>query len=333
MAQLITNIVQNVGGGIGLASEAYKAHKANKTQLKSKTNLQQQEPLPGNEISVPDRDEEAWELDEAQNDLIGEIEIQATDEATDPGTLADAFISRLPVSSSPAEPSLPREKLPFSVIIPQRRPADRSRGFVRAYPPILDTRGIDQTTFIDFIETFNKSTQASKWIAALNLASIGTIWLPTVTSILVSMAITAATTAAMEVQGRYKTNKFLDKTNKEFFMPKGLFCLVLTWNPDTNDARTAVDFNGMAAKVMNTQNESFMTSLRKSNGKTYGEFQWPETAPLIYPGLDALASVSGQEAQSTKSSLKKKRHFVEGYMYRRAQAKFVSSSVNPFVNQ
>lgn len=145
------------------------------------------------------------------------------------------------------------------------------------------------------------------------------------------MAITAATTAAMEVQGRYKTNKFLDKMNKGFFMPKGLFCLVLTWNPDTDEARTAVDFNGMAAKVMNAQNESFITALRKSNGKTYGEFQWPETAPLIYPGLDALASTTGQGVASTKTSLQKKRRFVEDYMDRRAQAKFVSGDIELFV--
>ncbi|KAG9856181.1 hypothetical protein KCU98_g1618, partial [Aureobasidium melanogenum] len=324
MSQIIINLVQGVGGGIGFVSEAYKAHKANKTQSKTETDLQQQDTSIGNGVSAANPEEEVWELDEAQNDLIGEPEIQLTDEATDPGTLADAFISRLPLVLPPAEPPLPRGKLPFSIIIPQRRPADRSRGLVRAYPPILESRGIDQTTFIDFIETFNKSTQATKWIAALNLASIGTIWLPTVTSILVSMAITAATTTAMEVQGRYKTNKFLDKMNKGFFIPKGLFCLVLTWNPDTDEARTAVDFNGMAVKVINKQNGSPMTSLRKSNGKTHGEFQWPVTAPLIYPDSDTLVSTPG--ASSTKSSLQKKRRFVEDYMDRRAQAKFAKDN-------
>lgn len=329
MAQIVTNIVQKVGGGIGFASEAYKAHMANKTQLKTETGFQQQELRQNDQVPTVGPEEEAWELDEAQNDLVGAPQTQMTDEAIDPGTLADAFVSRLPPSLTPAELSHPREKLPFPIILPQRRPADRSRGMVSAYPPILETRCIDQATFIDFIETFNKSTQASKWIAALNLASIGTIWLPTVTSILVSMAITAATTAAMEVQGRYKTNKFLDKINKGFFMPRGLFCLVLTWNPDTDDARTAVDFSSMAAKAMNSKNGSSITSLRKSNGKTYGEFQWPETAPLVYPGLDALASTPGQSAQSTKSFLKKKRQFVEDYMDRRAQARFVSQAIDP----
>ncbi|KAG9945985.1 hypothetical protein KCU85_g6857, partial [Aureobasidium melanogenum] len=158
MTHIITNIVQNVGGGIGFVSEAYKAHKANKTQSKSETDSQQQENSICDAVSARNSEEEAWALDEAQDDLIGEPQAQNTDEATDPATLADAFISRLPPSLTAAEPPLPREKLPSPIIIPQRRPKDRSRGLVRAYPPILETRGIDQTTFIDFIETFNKST-------------------------------------------------------------------------------------------------------------------------------------------------------------------------------
>ncbi|KAI5197063.1 hypothetical protein AUEXF2481DRAFT_91290 [Aureobasidium subglaciale EXF-2481] len=321
MAQLISGIVETIGGGIGLASESYKAHKANKIRLQPDEASQQPEPSPGRERPANEFEEEAWELDEAQDELVGIPRNREADEPADPATFAETFISRLPPYSFEDLPAS-QEKLPFPIIIPQRRPTDRSRGVVRAYPPILSDRGIDQATFIDFIETFNKSTQASKWIAALNLASIGTIWLPTVTSILVSMAITAVTTAAMEVQGRYKTNTFLDKINKDFFMPRGLFCLVLTWNPDNADARTTVGFNNIAAKAMSGDNEQFMSSLRKSNGKTYGEFQWPEVAPLIYPGLDVLAATSDEEGRKKKSSLKTKRGFVEDYMDRRAQAKF-----------
>lgn len=127
----------------------------------------------------------------------------------------------------------------------------------------------------------------------------------------------------MEIQGRYKTNRFLDKVNKEFFMPKRLFCLVLTWNPETEDARTTVDFDAMAKKVIEN-GKNPLAALRKSNGKTYGEFKWPETAPPIYPVLDDLATASDAEGQAKKSSLQKKRRFVEDYMDRRAQAKFVS---------
>jgi hypothetical protein len=321
MAHIISGLVQNVGGGIGLVSEAYKARRASKTQKQAKTDQFQLGSSSENVTTIHDATEEAWELDEAQDEITSSPETTEPNEPTDPINLADAFISRLLLSPSPFP--LTRQTLPFPIVIPQRRPKDRSRGMIKAYPPILSTRSIDQPTFLDFLSTFNKSTQATKWIAALNLASIGTIWLPTVTSILVSMAITAATTAAMEVQGRYKTNRFLDKVNKEFFMPKGLFCLVLTWNPETSDARTTVDFEGLAAKVME-KDKNPLASLRKSNGKTYGEFQWPETAPLIYPSLGHLAASSDEGMQAKKSSLQKKRRFVEDYMDRRAQAKFVS---------
>jgi hypothetical protein len=322
MAHIISGLVQNVGGGIGLVSEAYKARKANKTQKQADTNLSRDESMSDHTTATFDL-EEAWEFDEAQDDLTSTPGIGEPDETTNPITLAEAFLLRLSPSQY-TTPALPTQKLPFPIIIPQRRPTDRSRGMIKAYPPILSTRDIDQATFLDFLDTFNKSTQATKWIAALNLASIGTIWLPTVTSILVSMAITAATTAAMEVQGRYKTNRFLDRINKEFFIPKGLFCLVLTWNPEMSDARTTVDFEDIAKKVIQTGRNP-MTSLRKSNGKTYGEFQWPEIAPLIYPGLDDLAAASGKTDKAKKSSLQKKRQFVEDYMDRRAQATFVSS--------
>jgi predicted GIY-YIG superfamily endonuclease len=318
MAQIISNLVQNVGGGIGFVSEAYKASKASKTQKQAETNSHQLENSPC-DTTTHDPHEEVWELDEAQDDLIGKPETTEPNESTDPITLAEAFLVRLPPSSPPAT----HQKLPCPIIIPQRRPTDRSRGIITAYPPILSTRSISQATFLDFLSAFNKSTQATKWIAALNLASIATVVLPTVTSILVSMAITAATTAAMELQGRYKTNRFLDKVNKEFFMPKGLFCVVLTWNPESQDARTAVDFEAMAKKVMEREKNP-LAALRRSNGKTYGELRWPETAPLIYPALDNLATASDAEGQAKKSSLQKKRRFVEDYMDRRAQAKFVS---------
>jgi hypothetical protein len=317
MAQIISNLVQNVGGGIGFVSEAYKAHKANKTQKQADANSHQLEDSPS-DTAPHDADEEAWKLDEAQDDITSP-ETMDPNESTDPTTLAEAFISRLP----PSLPPTTHQNLPYPIIIPQRRPTDRSRGIITAYPPILSTSSISQATFLDFLSTFNKSTQATKWIAALNLASIATVCLPTITSILVSMAITAATTATLEIQGRYKTNRFLDKVNKEFFMLKGLFCLVLTWNPETKDASTTVDFDAVARKVME-KGKNPLKALSKSNGKTYGEFQWPETAPLIYPTLDHLATASDAEGQAEKSSLQKKRRFVEDYMDRRAQAKFVS---------
>lgn len=61
-------------------------------------------------------------------------------------------------------------RLPRAVIIPQRRPSDRARGFVRAYPPDLLRCGIDQETFLRFIDGLNKSVACNAAVEAVDLA-------------------------------------------------------------------------------------------------------------------------------------------------------------------
>ena len=64
--------------------------------------------------------------------------------------------------------------------------------------------------------------------------------------------------------------------------------------------------------------------MRGSSGKTYGELEMPEAAPLVFPELDAIA-VSSEADGKTKSSLKEKGAFIATYMDKRAQASYVSS--------
>jgi hypothetical protein len=58
-----------------------------------------------------------------------------------------------------AGPPGPKQKLPCPVIIPQRRPGAKRRGFVRAYAPVLQDCGIGQDVFLKFISDFHKSSQ------------------------------------------------------------------------------------------------------------------------------------------------------------------------------
>ena len=44
------------------------------------------------------------------------------------------------------------QRLSCPVIIPQRRPRDKDRGFVRAYAPALEDSGISQEVFLQFLE-------------------------------------------------------------------------------------------------------------------------------------------------------------------------------------
>ena len=62
-----------------------------------------------------------------------------------------------------------------------------------------------------------------------------------------------------------------------------------------------------------------MAGLRVSSGKTYGEIEMPESAPLIFPALDQAA------VNPDANKLKKSQKFVPDYFDRRAQATYVSS--------
>jgi hypothetical protein len=44
-----------------------------------------------------------------------------------------------------------------------------------------------------------------------------------------------------------RTNKFLYKINEEFFRPQGLYCLVMTWNPNTNQRIQQLDITSSIA--------------------------------------------------------------------------------------
>lgn len=61
-------------------------------------------------------------------------------------------------------------RLPRAVVIPQRRPSDRARGFVRAYAPDLLRCGIDQAIFLRFIDGLNKSVACNPVVEAVDLA-------------------------------------------------------------------------------------------------------------------------------------------------------------------
>lgn len=61
-----------------------------------------------------------------------------------------------------------------------------------------------------------------------------------------------------------------------------------------------------------------------SSGNTYGDFSFPEAAPLIFPELETLAVQTGEEAVRKRDKLKRAKNFTSDYMDRRARAKYVS---------
>jgi len=114
-----------------------------------------------NEAEHFEDDEAVWELDEAA--AIQDPSSTVLDNSKDHKDKPDVrkLIQKL-LTAHPAPSIAPATNpLPCPVIIPQPRPHAKSRGFVHAYAPVLEIAGIDQATFMDFLKTFQKASQAS----------------------------------------------------------------------------------------------------------------------------------------------------------------------------
>jgi hypothetical protein len=86
------------------------------------------------------------------------------------------------------------------VIIPQRRPGDRSRGWIPAYAPSLQGCGIDQAEFLQFLESFNEASKSSAALDAVNVAALGVGFAPGIAPMVVSMVVPIAVRVAKTKQ-------------------------------------------------------------------------------------------------------------------------------------
>ena len=301
-------------------------------------------------------DEADWALDEA----ITEIEDHGESESSKQNKN-----QTLKERAGSAVPKKPMQKLPLPVILPQRRPGTKVRGFVRAYSPILEESDISQDSFLGFLKFFNKAAQASPIFDAVMIATPIAAAYPDLVIGIGIQAVQVAVGIGQEIQERYRTNKFLTQANKEFFIPKGLYAMIVTYKTGNGEqpevgvervdlAATAVakyggDVRADAAmaesgdpeklKILDDVKEK-MKQFRIASGETHGEAEMLVTcAPLIFPALDAFATVASPTTEVVRnsdgigSSIKAKSRsawkFVNDYYDRRAQASYVCS-ILPF---
>lgn len=271
------------------------------------------------EESEEDDDEIAWELDEAQ-------------EAADPPSYEATIEGRAGSSEEVDVPELVREvlhkvgpypaavkRMPYPIVIPQRRPRSKNRGFVRAYPPILDNYGISQDAFLTLLKAFHQASKPSKYIAAVFVAAGIVGMVPSVYAMAVSTAVQFAAGTAAELQRRYRANTFLDQLNEHLFKPRGLFAMVMCFKPNaTRPMEVAeIDADALVAQRETAPTNTLAATGRKlkvAQGSTYGEVELGEVAPLIYPSLDAAA------ADPNSCAFKRASKFLQEYGDRRAQA-------------
>jgi hypothetical protein len=215
MGLVTTHLIKGVAAGIGLASEGLAARKAKRAQIAldedsygsiTTTNITMESrgilELDGHPTTTYDPIYELPTSDYHQNYHQNTPQNpQSNNEPVDETVLATQFASHYPI---PVEPSLPEgvHQLPAPVLLPQRRPKNRDRGFIRAYAPDLASCGIDQEMFIEFLNTAEKGCRAHRWLQAINLAAIAGHAVPSVLAIAVGVAIHQIANLSIAADGR-----------------------------------------------------------------------------------------------------------------------------------
>jgi hypothetical protein len=176
VTMLLSKVVKGVSGGIGLVNEKYHDHKQRKSaavegeRSPNRSSHASVEGLvnplePGLESS---NDEQVWTLDEAAGDppTYEESETQQLQvpERTVTELVQNVFASPVPHQDHP-------KHLPHPIVIPQRRPGAKGRGFARAYPPDMEAFGFDEPAFMRFLQSFQDASEAASWLKALSISS------------------------------------------------------------------------------------------------------------------------------------------------------------------
>ncbi|EXJ69488.1 uncharacterized protein A1O5_07524 [Cladophialophora psammophila CBS 110553] len=229
-------------------------------------------------------------------------------------------------SKSPASAT----KLPCPVVIPQRRPGNKQRGFVEAYAPALGQYGIEQDAFLEFIRAMNKAIQQNAWLAAIQLAAVGASFVPSGIAAGVSLTVQFVAGTIAQAEAKWRTNSFLDRMNNEFFRPRGLFCLLMSYNPiamGTKGVRDA-DVISNALSSSSLTSRQTLTARAKKNlrnpvaATAEGEDSLPPTtARLVYPETSAT-----ETRRSPGEPKQKLGDRVNRYFDKRAQARYAKES-------
>ena len=183
---------KGIATGVGLAREKYYDHKDRKAAL----DAQGKEGNPEESSDEGANDERAWALDEAAGEPPQYEETEA-DKTTRP-QVAERTVSELaheavPVRGEAFEAQRDAStRLQYPVVIPQRRPGTKARGFVRAYAPDLENVGIDEVTFSTFLHNFQESAKASPLLNLIWVSAGVVGFVPGVITMAVSISVQVA---------------------------------------------------------------------------------------------------------------------------------------------
>jgi len=114
--------------------------------------------------------------------------------------------------------------------------------------------------------------------------------------------------------------------NEELFKPHGLYAMLMTYKPNSDDADLTVDVNTNVLKSVYARNGGDRSKFRTASGKTHGDAELPESAPLIFPALEAA------DPERKKNAFKRAGAFIGDYQDRKARAQFEYNNPNSSLN-
>lgn len=90
-----------------------------------------------------------------------------------------------------------------------------------------------------------------------------------------------------------KQNEYLDKTNEEFFKPRGLFALVVKYKikadaPLEEEIDIESNITQQVSLRDNPERSKWKNVFTSSSVTTTQESQIPECAPLVFPNVDRM---------------------------------------------
>ncbi|KAF7922239.1 hypothetical protein BELL_0255g00010 [Botrytis elliptica] len=299
--------------------------------------------------SYDEDDEGDWVRDNTQAEL-SPYDQEIVDEPESVKQILGDFGKQHPGISSSTRPNI-KQGLPVPIIIPERRPGSKHRGFVRAYAPVLIDCGIDQDTFMDFLVGFEASIKASPYFHVINLAVAASVMaegLAVAPSIIVHAAAFAVHTSIEFGRRAYmskeyvpsdplivklggmnlillpRQNKYLVGMNEKLFKPHGLYAMLMTWKSNNSTASqplvSTVDMNTKLVTSVASREVQGRSGFHSTSGKTIGQSQMPESAELIFPLLETATD------EQKVNAMKKAGVWFGEWRDKRSTAKFATEN-------
>lgn len=108
----------------------------------------------------------------------------------------------------------------------------------------------------------------------------------------------------------------------------------MTWNPESSRRFEEVSLSNAVGREERAHGAAGLHErYRASDGQSYGEWEFPEVAPLVFPALDKLAAqadAGSAEEGKKQNKMADKMRFVGEYWDKRATADYVSLLSNRF---